>query len=124
MTTTPHSHSHSDDAHSHAPHKHPHADPEGDASSVTRIQRLAMFLEAHFGDVELHMPDEDGEDEEREKGEDEEEAEIANEPSLLVELDEAMAKINLKTLVSAQLSSFDSVDSEGVLCFDFLTSRC
>lgn len=60
-----------------------------------------MFLEAHFGDVELHMPDV-GEDKEveKEKGEDEEEAESANEPSLLVELDEAVAKINLKTLVS------------------------
>ena len=60
-----------------------------------------MFLEAHFGNVEFHMPDVGGEKElEKEKGEDEEEAESANEPSLLVELDEAVAKINLRTLVS------------------------
>ncbi len=25
---------------------------------IVRIQRLAMFLEAHFGDVELHLPEE------------------------------------------------------------------
>jgi cleavage and polyadenylation specificity factor subunit 3 len=50
-----------------------------------------MFLEAHFGDVELHMPEEveDG----PEQGED------SNEPSLLVSLDEADARINLISMV-------------------------
>ena len=86
MTTTPHSHDHSDDTHP-PDHHHPHAEPEADDSSVTRISRLAMFLEAHFGDVEFHMPDVDKEKEvEKEKGEDEEEAESANDPSFLVEL--------------------------------------
>jgi len=56
-----------------------------------------MFLEAHFGDVELHMP----EDEPTEKPEGDEEDEDDREPSLLVELDEAVAKINLLSLVSA-----------------------
>lgn len=47
-----------------------------------------MFLEAHFGDVELHMPDEA-------------ESESGSEPALLVRLDEADAVISLVTLVSA-----------------------
>ncbi|EGO00275.1 hypothetical protein SERLA73DRAFT_73000 [Serpula lacrymans var. lacrymans S7.3] len=78
LTSQPHSHS------------HPHAESHGE-SSVTRIQRLAWFLEAHFGEVELHMPDE--EDEGHEQGDD------SNEPSLLVRLDEADAQINLLSLV-------------------------
>ena len=79
MTTHPHAHA------------HPHADAQ-DESSVTRIQRLAWFLEAHFGEVELHMPDETLE--EHEQGEDN------TEPSLLVRLDEADARINLLSLVT------------------------
>ncbi len=88
VTTHAHSHSHS---HSHAPeHPHPHADIEGESAVVTRIHRLAMFLEAHFGEVELHMPEETGE---VEQGED------SHEPSLLVRLDEADALVNLLSLV-------------------------
>lgn len=83
---TAHSHDHSPDAaHTHA---HPHADSEH--SGQSRIQRLAMFLSAHFGDVELHMPDADA---------DADEGGQANEPSLLVRLDEADARINLLSLV-------------------------
>lgn len=52
-----------------------------------------MFLEAHFGEVEFHMPDA-AEEEEPEQGEDHE-----REPSLLVQLDEAQARISLITLV-------------------------
>jgi len=70
-------------------HSHPHADSDGDSSSVIRIQRLAMFLEAHFGEVELHMPeinpDEPAEDE--------------SEPSFLVRLDDALAQISLISMV-------------------------
>jgi len=77
------------DSHSHT-HTHPHADPEDESSSVMRIQRLAMFLEAHFGEVELHMPD--AAEEEPEQGEDD------HEPSLLVQLDDAQARISLITL--------------------------
>lgn len=80
----PHSHSHN--------HAHPHGDKDSGASSVMRIQRLAMFLEAHFGEVELHMPEEDAQ--ELEQGEDEQ-----HDPSLIVRLDEADARINLLSLV-------------------------
>ena len=51
-----------------------------------------MFLEAHFGDVEFHMPVEP--EDEQEQGED------SNEPSLLVSLDEADARINLISMVN------------------------
>lgn len=90
MTTTPHSHSPSEsDDHQHA---HPHADLEGESSSVMRIGRLAMFLEAHFGEVELHMPQAMDDDPELIEGD--------RDPSLLVNLDDADAQINLVTLVS------------------------
>lgn len=56
---------------------------------MVRIQRLAMFLEAHFGEVELHFPEDD---QEEQRSEDEE-------PSLLIRLDEADALVNLATLV-------------------------
>ncbi|KAF9501739.1 Metallo-hydrolase/oxidoreductase [Pleurotus eryngii] len=85
LTTQPHSHSKHD-------HEHPHADVHHESSDVIRIQRLAMFLEAHFGEVELHMPDPSEEDADGEQGED------GGEPSLLVNLDEADAQINLVTL--------------------------
>ncbi|KAF4567446.1 endoribonuclease ysh1 [Pleurotus pulmonarius] len=85
LTTHPHSHSKHD-------HEHPHADVRHESSDVIRIQRLAMFLEAHFGEVELHMPDPSEEDGDGEQGED------GGEPSLLVNLDEADAQINLVTL--------------------------
>ena len=85
MTTHPH-------AHEHAPkHPHPHADLGPESAERIRIQRLAWFLEAHFGDVELHMPEEG---DEMEQGED------THEPSLLVTLDEADAVINLLSMVS------------------------
>ncbi|GLB45057.1 putative CPSF73-100_C [Lyophyllum shimeji] len=84
LTTQPHKH-----AHAHAPTgTHPHADNE--AAPFVRIQRLIMFLEAHFGKVELHMPD--AADEERELGED------SHDPWLIVRLDEADAQINLLSL--------------------------
>ncbi|KAH6897627.1 mRNA 3'-end-processing protein YSH1 [Coprinopsis sp. MPI-PUGE-AT-0042] len=110
LTTGKHSHSHEH-------HAHPHADLEGEPSSVTRIQRLAMFLEAHFGEVELHMPDEDAEEEEpkpkkddedeekdAEDGEDEEDTARREEPALLVRLDEAFAQISLLSLTVTSTS--------------------
>jgi hypothetical protein len=64
---------------------------------MTRVQRLAMFLEAHFGEVEFHQPEEEGnrsaDSEEGERSDDEE-------ASLLVRLDEADARISLISLVS------------------------
>ena len=50
-----------------------------------------MFLEAHFGEVELHQPDSEDNDE-TEQGED-------SDASFLVQLDEGDARINLVTLV-------------------------
>lgn len=53
-----------------------------------------MFLEAHFGEVEFHMPDiseEEPEQSEEDRG-----------ASLLVRLDEAEAQISLVHLVSVQ----------------------
>jgi cleavage and polyadenylation specificity factor subunit 3 len=79
-------------------HSHPHADVDGVSADMTRIQRLVMFLEAHFGDVELHMPEEVEDD--PEQGED------SNEPSLLVSLDEADARINLISMVSWRYFGF------------------
>ncbi|KAL1942393.1 hypothetical protein VTO73DRAFT_5995 [Trametes versicolor] len=79
LTTSAHSHTH-------APkHAHPHADV---TDPVTRIQRLAWFLEEHFDSVELHMPEEM----------DEEAAEEDREPALVVEIHEALAVINLRTM--------------------------
>ncbi|KAI0330167.1 mRNA 3'-end-processing protein YSH1 [Cubamyces sp. BRFM 1775] len=86
LTTTPHEHTH-------APkHAHPHADV---FDPVTRIQRLAWFLEEHFDSVELHMPEEMDESEA---------SEDAREPSLLVQIYEAEAVINLKTLTVTSTS--------------------
>lgn len=75
-------------------HAHPHADSKNE-SSYTRIQILAEFLENHFGEVELHMPDASGEDQH-----DHEQDEDANrDPALILRVDEADAHINLVTLV-------------------------
>ena len=79
MTTNAHPHSHC----------HPHADSEDEPSSVTRIQRLGMFLEAHFGDVELHMPEINSD----------EPAEDGSEPTFWVRLDDAHAQIGLISMV-------------------------
>ena len=60
---------------------------------MVRIQRLGMFLEAHFGDVEYHMPDED-------MGVEQEEPTSRGEPSFLIQLDDAEARINLLSMVT------------------------
>jgi cleavage and polyadenylation specificity factor subunit 3 len=59
---------------------------------MIRIQRLGLFLEAHFGEVEYHMPDEEQETEE-------EELTSHGEPSFLIQLDDAEARINLLSMV-------------------------
>jgi cleavage and polyadenylation specificity factor subunit 3 len=62
-----------------------------------------MFLEAHFGEVELYIP---------EGGDEREQGEENNEPLLVVRLDEAEAHVDLLTLVSTSLSSLctDALD--------------
>ncbi|KAG1752915.1 beta-lactamase-like protein [Suillus lakei] len=86
LTSQQHSHSHT---------HHPHSDHHEGDQSITRIQRIAWFLDAHFGDVELHMPEVGGEqDPEQEQGE-------KSESALIVRMDdsgEADAHINLVTL--------------------------
>ncbi|KAK0442700.1 Metallo-hydrolase/oxidoreductase [Desarmillaria tabescens] len=82
------SHSHPD------PHGHPHADSSSDlnAASMKRIEHLIMFLKAHFGKVELHMPEKTYEEARGLNG-------PGNEPSLLVQLDGADARINLVSMI-------------------------
>ncbi|KAI0645353.1 mRNA 3'-end-processing protein YSH1 [Trametes meyenii] len=91
-------------AHTHAPkHAHPHADVE---DPVVRIQRLAWFLEEHFDSVELHMPEEKA---------DSEELEEEREPSLLVQIYEAEAVINLRTMTVTSTSALLRKRVEAVL---------
>lgn len=91
-------------SHSHAPSEsHPHADVDDKTAEKIRIQRLAMFLEAHFGEIELHMP-QDG-DEDAKQPQEPGEAEASREPALLVTVDEADAVITLGSLVRSPRSS-------------------
>ena len=79
-------------AHSHDEKQtHPHADQGGAAATTKQLRGLALFFEAHFGEVELHMPETSIE--EPEMGEDD------NEPSLLVTVDDSIARINLASMV-------------------------
>jgi len=82
VTTNVHSHVHE--------HTHPHADSESD---LERVQRLAMFLESHFGEVHMSVP-------EPEKGNEEGQDEEAPEAVLLIRLDEADALVHLRSMVS------------------------
>ena len=69
---------------------------------MMRIQRLGVFLEAHFGEVEYHMPEEpEGEEPEEdiERGESALPPHTTAEPSFLIQLDEADARINLISMV-------------------------
>jgi cleavage and polyadenylation specificity factor subunit 3 len=74
---------------------HPHADTEND---LERVQRLAMFLESHFGEVHTSVP-------EPEKGHEDSQDEETPEPVLLIRLDEADALVHLKSMVSCSLSA-------------------
>jgi cleavage and polyadenylation specificity factor subunit 3 len=77
-------------------HSHPHADlPEDENATFIRIQKIAMFLESHFGEVEVHMPSLETADEMGQEND--------GEPILLVRLDEADARINLISMASPQV---------------------
>ncbi|KAK7472525.1 endoribonuclease ysh1 [Stygiomarasmius scandens] len=108
LTNQPHSHSHSEDKH----HQHPHANEQ---EEMKRVGKIAMFLEAHFGDIELHMPEETSA-EDAEQGEDEHDA------SLLVQLDEADATVNLATLTVSSSSETLKKRVEAVLNMAVATS--
>lgn len=86
LTTHSHEHAHT------SSHAHPHAEGvDGSTNAVTRIQRLGMFLEAHFGEIELHMPDDA-------MGAEKSDQDEEDEPAFLLNLDEGDARINLLTM--------------------------
>ena len=91
VTSNPHSHIHE--------HVHPHADSESDQE---RVQRLAMFLESHFGEVHMNVP-------EPEKGHEEDQDEEVPGPVLLIRLDEADALVHLRSMVSRRPSVYSSL---------------
>ncbi|KAM6502154.1 Beta-lactamase-like protein [Amanita muscaria] len=84
LTTHPHSHSHEERK------IHPHGDQSDGAATTKQLRGLALFFEAHFGEVELHMPETD-----TEESRTDEEAE----PSLLVTVDDSIAEINLVSMM-------------------------
>lgn len=74
-----------------------------------------MFMEAHFGKVELHMPD---------AADETEQGEESHDPWLIVRLDEADAQINLLTLVCAyRCLAFLAAKKTNDLFFHFLFRR-
>ncbi|KAH9061372.1 beta-lactamase-like protein [Lactarius vividus] len=77
-------------SHRHEHEHHPHSDHDYKHNPMVRIQRLGRFLEAHFGDVEYHIPDEDMDTEQ--------EPTTPGEPSFLIQLDDAEARINLLSM--------------------------
>ncbi|KAH9998453.1 beta-lactamase-like protein [Russula compacta] len=94
--------------HRHEHEHHPHSDHDYTHNPMVRIQRLGMFLEAHFGEVEYHMPDEDMEAEQ-------EEPTPHGEPSFLIQLDDAEARINLLSMTVNSSSEVLRRRVEGVL---------
>lgn len=61
---------------------------------MTRITRLAMFLEAHFGEIELHLP-------ESPFSVDDAKMENSDEiPGILISQDDAEAFVNLTDMAS------------------------
>ena len=84
MTTQPHA------------HRHPHALGAEEDLTSSRIQRLSMFLQSHFGDVELYT------DHKLDSGSEHEE-ELSSAPRLVINVDGTEASIDLFTLVSDQI---------------------
>lgn len=73
VTTSSHKHEHS----------HPHADGPEDEWETARARRVSEFLEAHFGEVRLEMP----------------EGKLASQAYLIVRLDDSEAQIHVETMV-------------------------
>lgn len=97
VTSSAHNHVHE--------HTHPHADSESD---LERVRRLAVFLESHFGEVHMSVPQPG-------KGHEEGQDEVVPEPVLLIRLDEADALVHLKSMVSYCSSAY-STFSSSLLC--------
>jgi cleavage and polyadenylation specificity factor subunit 3 len=92
VTTSPHSHSHADDG-------------DDERMQQSRYLRLASFLESHFGEAEIYLPDSDNKDT---KDLSEEER---DDPAIIVKVDELVARVNLVDLVWATIFSLQMFDS-------------
>ena len=84
-------------------HRHPHA-LGTDEDLTSRIRRLSMFLESHFGDIELHTghdldpkPEHEG---------------LSNGPRLIIKVDGTDACVDLLTLVSTVIKSSSTLEVE------------
>lgn len=80
--------------HPHAVDAHRH---QAEEAAVLRLERITMFLEAQFGDVQLRMPESLAEDTQLE-GEDE--TILVPEPAIIINLDDNAAEISLLDMVS------------------------
>lgn len=63
-----------------------------------QYERLAAFLESHFGDATIYLPEEDMKDEKESKPGDEK-----DQPAIIVRVDDFVARVNLVDLVSSQV---------------------
>lgn len=75
-----------------SPHSHAHADREDEElMQQIRYERMAAFLEAHFGSAEIYLPEEDAKDVKMADGE-------RDDPAIVVRVDEHIAKVDLVDL--------------------------
>jgi hypothetical protein len=86
VTTSPHSHSHADD-------------DDEERKEQSRYLRLASFLESHFGEAEIYLPDPDNKDT-KDLSEEERDG-----PAIIVKVDELVARVNLDDLVWVTIHS-------------------
>jgi len=64
-----------------------------------RYERLASFLESHFGEADIYLPNPDNKDT-KEFSEEE-----RDDPAIIVKVDELVARVNLVDLVWATILS-------------------
>jgi cleavage and polyadenylation specificity factor subunit 3 len=92
VTLSPHSHSHS----------HVHADQDDEElMQQYQYERLAAFLESHFGDATIYLPEEDMKDPKDAKP-----GEERDQPAIIVRVDDATARVNLVDLVSPKFRAY------------------
>lgn len=96
-----HSHSHSHaDAHSNGVDPQDAADPSASLhASALRTEKIAKFLEAHFGPVEIVETREEGNGEDGEDMDMKPTKLLAFDPAIVVHLDEWTARVGLLDLV-------------------------
>lgn len=95
-------------------HRHPHATTVYEEFAELRIQRLAMFLESHFGDIELHSTVDETPVKQEETGH-------VLDPHILIRVDGYEASIDLSTLTVS--STYEALKKrvESVLDMAFAT---